>query len=107
MPAASSGAGFPREATSSETRQLDALPDQFRIQQLLGATQSRRPSLTAQRHGFSPPFTVKYMPNGKVAEMDNPKRKMRIAGKAKGCIECHDGADGEDFAFFNDSLTLK
>ena len=49
-------------------------------------------------------YWVKFMPNGKVAQMDTPKGKMAIAGKAKGCIECHDGADGGDFAYFNDSM---
>jgi len=47
-------------------------------------------------------YWVKYDAKGKVAEMETPKGKMAIAGKAMGCIECHSGADGDDFAFFND-----
>ena len=49
-------------------------------------------------------YWVKYMPDGTVAAMDAPKGKMAIAGKAKGYIECHTGAEGNDFAFFNDRL---
>ena len=57
--------------------------------------------------GFNPEskdwYWAKYSPDGKVAEMAMPNgNKMSIAGKAMGCIECHSGADGEDFAFFND-----
>ena len=47
-------------------------------------------------------YWVKFMPNGQVAQMDTPKGKMSIAGKAKGCIECHADAGGNDYTFFND-----
>lgn len=47
-------------------------------------------------------YWVKFDPKGNVAQMDTPRGKMQIAGKAKGCIECHSGADGGDYAFFND-----
>lgn len=43
-------------------------------------------------------YWVKYNPDGSVAMKDD----MRLAGQVKGCIECHSGADGNDFAFFND-----
>ena len=62
--------------------------------------------LMYKTEGYNPAagdwYWVKYMPNGEVAQMDTPKGKMGIAGKAKGCIECHGGADGDDFVFFND-----
>ena len=47
---------------------------------------------------------AKYMPDGKVAtmKMKNSDKVMKLAGKAKGCIMCHESADGKDFAFFND-----
>ena len=47
-------------------------------------------------------YWIKYDAKGNVAQMDTPKGKMKLAGKAKGCIECHSGAEGDDFAFFND-----
>ena len=47
-------------------------------------------------------YWVKYLPNGEVAQMDSPKGKMAIAGKAQGCIDCHAGAEGDDYLFFND-----
>lgn len=63
-------------------------------------------TLMYKSKGYNPEagdwYWVKYMPDGKVAAMDTPRGKMAIAGKAKGCIECHSGADGDDFAFFND-----
>lgn len=43
-------------------------------------------------------YWIKYNPNGSVAV----KGDMRLAGTVKGCIECHSGADGGDYAFFND-----
>jgi len=47
---------------------------------------------------------AKYMPDGKVAtmKMKGSDKVMKLAGKAKGCIMCHEGAAGEDYAFFND-----
>ena len=47
---------------------------------------------------------AKYMPNGKVAmmKMKNSDKAMKLAGKVKGCIMCHENADGDDFAYFND-----
>ena len=47
-------------------------------------------------------YWVKYMPNGQVAQMDTPNGKMAIAGKAQACIDCHAGAEGDDYLFFND-----
>ena len=47
-------------------------------------------------------YWVKYMPNGTVAKAPPEKGSMRLAGKVKGCIMCHEGADGKDFAFVND-----
>jgi len=29
---------------------------------------------------------------------------MMLFGRPNGCIECHGGAEGGDFAFFNDGL---
>ena len=43
-------------------------------------------------------YWTKYNPDGSVALKDG----MRLAGKVKGCIECHSGAGGGDYAFFND-----
>ena len=49
-------------------------------------------------------YWVKYLPNGQVDTMETPKGRMRLAGKVGGCIDCHSGADGGDYAFFNDDL---
>ncbi len=43
-------------------------------------------------------FWAKYMPDGTVAEKDG----MKLAGRVKGCIECHASAQGNDFMFMND-----
>ncbi|RMG32777.1 MAG: hypothetical protein D6725_16970 [Planctomycetota bacterium] len=52
--------------------------------------------------GFDPQhgdwYWVKYGADGTVAY----KNAMKLAGRVKGCIECHQGADGGDWAFFND-----
>ena len=47
-------------------------------------------------------YYAKYMPNGQIAKTPPEMKSMPIAGRFKSCIECHSGADGDDFAFFND-----
>jgi hypothetical protein len=47
-------------------------------------------------------YYAKFMPNGKIARTPPEMKNMPIAGKFMKCIECHSGADGNDFAFFND-----
>ena len=47
-------------------------------------------------------YWVKYNPNGTVAKAPPEKGSMPLQGKLKGCIKCHGGADGKDFAFVND-----
>ena len=63
-------------------------------------------TLMHRSKGYNPDandwYWIKYNPDGTTAMMDTPKGKMKIAGKAKGCIECHSGADGDDYTFFND-----
>ena len=46
----------------------------------------------------------KFTPDGKAATMamPNSNRVMKLVGKPKGCIECHSGSDGDDYAFLND-----
>ena len=62
-------------------------------------------TLMYKSKGYNPEagdwYWAKFMPDGKVAQMDSPMGKMAISGKAKGCIACHADAD-DDFAFFND-----
>ena len=43
-------------------------------------------------------YFVKYNPDGSVATKGN----MKLAGKVKGCTKCHEDAEGDDYAFFND-----
>ncbi len=45
---------------------------------------------------------AKYMPDGTVAKAPKEKGGMKLVGKVRGCIMCHSGADGKDFAFLND-----
>jgi len=63
-------------------------------------------TLMHRAKGYNPDandwYWIKFNPDGTTAMMDTPKGKMAIAGKAKGCIECHSGADGDDYLFFND-----
>jgi hypothetical protein len=47
-------------------------------------------------------YYAKYMPDGKIAKTPPEMKSMPIAGKFNMCIACHDGADGDDFLFFND-----
>ena len=47
-------------------------------------------------------YYAKYMPDGKIARTPPEMKNMPIAGKFMKCIECHAGADGDDFAYFND-----
>jgi len=44
-------------------------------------------------------YWVKYNPDGTVAM----KGDMRLAGKLNACINCHAGADGDDYLFVNDA----
>ena len=48
-------------------------------------------------------FWVKYRPDGTVDRKSTPNGAVRLAGKVKGCIECHSQADGDDYSFFNDN----
>lgn len=56
--------------------------------------------------GFNPEgndwYWVKYTPDGSVARTPAEKGNMPISGKFASCIECHAGADGNDFSFIND-----
>lgn len=47
-------------------------------------------------------YWIKYLPDGRVAQKETPNGPVRLAGKPKGCIECHVAAEGGDYAFFND-----
>lgn len=47
-------------------------------------------------------YWIKYLPDGRVDQKQTPNGAMRLAGKPKGCIECHVAAKGGDYAFFND-----
>jgi len=47
-------------------------------------------------------YWIKYLPDGKVATVTTDKGTTRLLGRVKGCIECHKGAEGDDFAFIND-----
>ena len=49
-------------------------------------------------------YWIKYKPDGTVAAKMTPKGRMMLAGKLKGCIECHNGSAGDDYSFFNDKL---
>jgi hypothetical protein len=48
-------------------------------------------------------YWAKYNPDGSVATKPTEQAPIRLAGKPNGCIECHGGADGDDFTFFNDT----
>jgi hypothetical protein len=43
-------------------------------------------------------YWIKYNPDGSVAR----NRGMMLVGKVQGCIDCHAGAEGDDFVFLND-----
>ena len=47
-------------------------------------------------------YWVKYNPDGTVASKSTDSGSVRLAGRVKGCIDCHSDADGGDFVFFND-----
>lgn len=49
-------------------------------------------------------YWIKYRPDGTVDEKVANGTRMKLSGKAKGCIECHSSAGGGDFAFFNDNM---
>lgn len=52
--------------------------------------------------GFDPEhgdwYWVKYEPNGRVTRMEN----LPVAGRVQMCIDCHAGAEGDDYTFAND-----
>ncbi len=43
-------------------------------------------------------YWAKYKPDGTLFEMNN----MKVSGRVKGCIECHQSAKGDDYLFSND-----
>lgn len=47
-------------------------------------------------------YWVKYNPDGSVPFAPPEAGSMKLAGRVKACIECHAGAGGSDFTFFND-----
>ena len=47
-------------------------------------------------------YYAKYLPNGTIDVTPPEMKRMPVAGKFKMCIDCHSGAGGGDFAFFND-----
>ncbi len=47
-------------------------------------------------------YWVKYNPDGSVAKAPPEMGSMPLKGKVNGCINCHGGADGNDFTFIND-----
>ncbi len=47
-------------------------------------------------------YWIKYNPDGSVAKTSDELGAQKIFGKANGCINCHRGAEGNDFTFFND-----
>ena len=63
-------------------------------------------TLMHRAKGYNPDgndwYWIKYNPDGTTAMADTPNGQMKIAGKAQGCIDCHSGADGDDYSFFND-----
>lgn len=48
--------------------------------------------------GYKGWYWTKYNADGSVASKDG----NRLAGQVKGCIDCHAGAGGNDYVFFND-----
>lgn len=49
-------------------------------------------------------YWIKYNPDGTVASTPPAKGSVNLSGRPKGCIDCHNNAEGNDFAFFNDEL---
>lgn len=47
-------------------------------------------------------YWIKYNADGTTAMADTDAGQMAISGKAKGCIDCHSAAGGDDYAYFND-----
>jgi hypothetical protein len=52
-------------------------------------------------------YYAKYMPDGTIAKAPPEKKSMPIAGKFQSCIDCHAGADGNDFLYLNDQPALQ
>lgn len=78
------------------------------IKENYGADQKTLMAITAmyKNKGYNPSgddwYWVKFNPDGSVASKNTESRTKRLAGRVQGCISCHDGADGNDFTFFND-----
>lgn len=47
-------------------------------------------------------YWIKYNPDGSIATTPEASGANKIMGKPNSCIECHGGAAGNDFTFFND-----
>ena len=67
---------------------------------LMAITVMQRSKGYDPRHGSW--YYAKYMPSGKITRTPPEIKSMPVAGRIQMCIECHSGAGGDDFAFFND-----
>ncbi len=78
------------------------------VKENYGADQTTLMAVTVmyRSQGYNPDhndwYWVKYKPNGVVARTPEDKGNKPIAGRFASCIECHSGADGNDYAFAND-----
>jgi hypothetical protein len=66
-------------------------------------------TVMVKARGYNPSegdwYWVKFRPDGTVDQKVMPNgTAVTLSGKPKGCIECHSGADGDDFLFFNDGM---
>ena len=78
------------------------------IKENYGPNQKSLMAITAmyKTKGYNPKagdwYWVKFNPDGTVANKSTDTGMQRLAGRVDGCISCHEGADGGDFAYFND-----
>lgn len=47
-------------------------------------------------------YYAKYLPDGTIDKTPPEMKSMPVAGKFSMCIDCHGGAGGDDYLFFND-----
>ena len=82
-------------------------PEGVTEEQVLGTPGEHLSAVTImfrREEGYAPEsenwFWAKYGPEG---ELEQTSEGTPIAGKAKGCISCHDGADGGDYLYTTDA----
>jgi len=69
--------------------------------QLMAITVMMRTENFDPQHGNW--WWAKYRPSGQIDRSPADQGDKKLVGRVQGCINCHSGAEGEDYSFLNDT----